>query len=84
MAAVARELQDQHDAASTVQSDVELAVMNVGGCDAASVSIVHAKRKVDTPAATDDMAVIGDLLQYETGEGPLPLGDLGGGVGLRP
>jgi transcriptional regulator with GAF, ATPase, and Fis domain len=70
MAAVARELQDQHDPVSTVQSGVELAVQNVGGCDAASVSIVHARRKVSTPASTDDMAVIGDRLQYETGEGP--------------
>lgn len=70
MAAVARELQDQHDPVSTVQSGVELAVQNVGGCDAASVSIVYAKRKVSTPASTDNMAVIGDRLQYETGEGP--------------
>ena len=70
MAAVARELQDQHDPTSTVQSAVELAVQNVGGCDAASVSIVHSKRKVDTPAATDAMAFIGDQLQYEISEGP--------------
>lgn len=70
MAAVARELQDQHDPVSTVQSGVALAVQNVGGCDAASVSIVHARRDVSTPASTDDMAVIGDRLQYETGEGP--------------
>lgn len=70
MAAVARELQEQHDPVSTVQSGVELAVQNVGGCDAASVSIVQAKRDVYTPASTDDMAVVGDRLQYETGEGP--------------
>lgn len=70
MAAVARELQEQHDPVSTVQSGVDLAVQNVGGCDAASVSIVYARRKVDTPASTDDMAVVGDRLQYETGEGP--------------
>lgn len=70
MADVARELQDQHDPVSTVQSGVDLAVQNVGGCDAASVSIVYARRKVSTPASTDNMAVIGDRLQYETGEGP--------------
>lgn len=70
MAAVARELQAQHDPVSTVQSGVDLAVQNVGGCDAASVSLVHAKRTVDTPAASGEMAVIGDRLQYETGEGP--------------
>ena len=70
MADVARELQDQHDPVSTVQSGVELAVQNVGGCDAASVSIVYARRKVSTPASTDALAVTGDQLQYETGEGP--------------
>lgn len=70
MAAVARALQDQHDPVATVQSGVDLAVQNVGGCDAASVSMVHARRTVDTPAASGEMAVIGDRLQYETGEGP--------------
>jgi len=70
MAAAAREMQDQHDPVSTVQSAVELAVQNVGGCDAASVSIIYGKKSVDTPAATDDMAVIGDQLQYELNEGP--------------
>ena len=70
MAAAARELQGQVDPAATVKSAVELAVKNVHGCDAASVSIVRARRKVETPAATDDLAVIGDRLQYETGEGP--------------
>ena len=70
MAAAAREMQGQHDPAATVKSAVELAVQNVQGCDAASVSIVHARHRVDTPAATSDLAVVGDRLQYETGEGP--------------
>ena len=70
MAAAARELQVQHDPLATVQNAVELAVRNVGGCDAASVSMVYARKRVDTPASTDDMAVTGDRLQYETGEGP--------------
>lgn len=70
MAAVARELQNQYDPTATVQNAVDLAVKNVQGCDAASVSMVYARKRVDTPAATDDMAVTGDRLQYETGEGP--------------
>ena len=70
MAAAARELQAQFDPQATMESAVSLAVQNVEGCDAAGVSIVHAKQRVDTPAATDDMAVTADLLQYETGEGP--------------
>lgn len=70
MAAAARELHDQHDAASTVKSAVELLVRNVEGCDAASVSLVYAKRRVDTPAASDALATLGDRLQQELGEGP--------------
>lgn len=70
MAAAARELQDQHDAAATVKSAVELLVRNVVGCDAAGVSLVYAKRRVETPAASDDLAGVGDRLQQELGEGP--------------
>jgi hypothetical protein len=70
MAAAARELHDQHDPASTVKSAVELLVRNVEGCDAASVSLVYAKRRVDTPAASDDLATLGDRLQQALGEGP--------------
>jgi hypothetical protein len=53
-----------------MQIAVELAVSNVEGCEAAGVSIVHARRQIDTPAATDEMAVTGDRLQYELQEGP--------------
>lgn len=71
MAAAARELQDhQHDPAATVKSAVELLVRNVVGCDAAGVSLVYAKRRVETPAASDDLAAIGDRLHQELGEGP--------------
>ncbi|MDX6324044.1 MAG: hypothetical protein QOK15_398 [Nocardioidaceae bacterium] len=70
MAAAARELQVQHDPAATMKSAVALLVQNVEGCDAAGISIVHAKRRVETDAATGDMAVTGDRLQYELGEGP--------------
>lgn len=70
MATAARELQDQHDPAATVKSAVELLVRNVQGCDASSISLVHAKRRVETPAATDDLAAVGDRLQQELGEGP--------------
>lgn len=69
MAAAARELQDQFDPQATMESAVALAARNVEGCDAAGVAIVHAKRRVDTPAG-DDMAVTCDQLQYEVGQGP--------------
>lgn len=70
MAAVARELQDQHDPISTVKSAVALLVQNVEGCDAASISLLSTKRRVETPAASDELAAIGDRLQHELGEGP--------------
>lgn len=70
MAAAARELQDQHDPVSTVKSAVRLLVQNVPACDSASISLVYGKRRVETPAASDDRAVTGDRLQAELGEGP--------------
>lgn len=70
MAAAARELQDQHDPASTVKSAVDLLVRNVPGCDAASISLVYNKRRVETPAASDELAATGDRLQQELHEGP--------------
>lgn len=70
MAAAARELQDQHDPASTVKSAVDLLVQNVDGCDAASISLVHGRRRVETPASTDELAAVGDRLQQALGEGP--------------
>lgn len=70
MAAAARELHDQDDPASTVNSAVALLVQNVEGCEAAGVSLVHGKGRVDTPAASAEVVVIGDQLQSELGEGP--------------
>lgn len=70
MAAAARELQDEDDPGATVKSAVDLLVQNVEGCDAASISLVYAKRRVETPAASDALAATGDRLQQELGEGP--------------
>lgn len=70
MAAAVRELQDQHDPTATVKRAVELLVQNVDGCDSASISLVYAKRRVETPAASDELAATGDRLQEELGEGP--------------
>jgi GAF domain-containing protein len=69
MAAAARELQEQFDPASTVNSAVALLVQNVEGCEAAGVSLVQGKR-VDTHAASAEVVVIDDRLQSELGEGP--------------
>ncbi len=38
--------------------------------DHVAVSLVHRHRRVNTPAATDDIARRGDQMQYDAGEGP--------------
>jgi GAF domain-containing protein len=70
MSAAARELQDQYDPAATVKTAVDLLVRNVQGCDSASISLVYGKKRVETPAASDDLAAVGDRLQAELNEGP--------------
>ncbi|WP_104106432.1 GAF and ANTAR domain-containing protein [Nocardioides sp. 616] len=70
MAAAARELQDQSDPHATVKSAVELLVRNVEGCNSASISLVYGKKRVETPAASDDLAATGDRLQEELAQGP--------------
>lgn len=70
IAAAARELQTQHDLDATMHSAVALLVRNVGACEAAGISIVRGKRHIDTPVVSDAMALIGDQLQRELGEGP--------------
>jgi transcriptional regulator with GAF, ATPase, and Fis domain len=70
MALVARELQDQYDAQATMDSAVRLAVRDITGADAAGISIVRSRRRVHTPAASSDLVVQADRLQYEVGEGP--------------
>ena len=70
MAEAARELEDQHDPETTVKSAVELLVRNVENCDSASISLVYSKRRIETPAASDELAATGDRLQEELSEGP--------------
>jgi len=71
MAEAARELQDhQDDPQATFRHAVELACANVEGCDAAGLSFVRQDRHVETVAATDEMVVVADRLQYEISEGP--------------
>lgn len=70
MADAARALQERPSSTATMASAVALAVRDVEGCDAASLTIVHRRGKVATPVATDPSARHADLIQYETGEGP--------------
>jgi GAF domain-containing protein len=42
----------------------------IQGCDAAGVTLVRSKKKLETPVSTEEWVARGDALQYELGEGP--------------
>ncbi len=63
-------MQDQDDTSTTLTSAVQLLVQNVEACEAAGVSIVTAKRRVETPAASNEVAMTANELQMTLGQGP--------------
>ncbi|MDP9434937.1 MAG: GAF and ANTAR domain-containing protein [Actinomycetota bacterium] len=67
---VARSLAEQEGLDATLQRIVDLAVRTVPGAEHAGVSLVRSRRVVETPAATGDVVVRVDQVQYETGQGP--------------
>lgn len=69
MAKVARALQAEADPQHTLQRMVDLAVTTVRGCEYAAVSL-FAPNRIYTPAASHDIALQGDLIQYDTDQGP--------------
>lgn len=70
MARAARELQGESDPQAMLQAAVRLAAENVGGSDAAAITIREPDGRLHTQAFTDELALRCDLLQYELGEGP--------------
>ena len=70
LAAVARDLVNEPDLEHTLERVVEAAAANLDGGVLASVSLVKARREVETPAGTDDRATRADQLQYELQDGP--------------
>ena len=70
LSAVARSLRSEEDVEHTLDKAVALAVELIDGCDEAGVSLVYAKRRIATPAATSENVRRGDALQYELEEGP--------------
>jgi transcriptional regulator with GAF, ATPase, and Fis domain len=70
LASIARDLLNEPDVEHTVQRVVDLAAAHLGGVIYASVSLVRQRRRVETPASSDDRALHADQLQYEVGEGP--------------
>ena len=70
-AEVARDLHDQGSETLTLDRAVTIATELIEGCDHAGVTLVHDRgRRLETPAATSEVALLGDRLQYELGEGP--------------
>lgn len=54
----------------TLHSALDGALLVVTHAEHAGVSLVYENTRIETPAATDDVARRGDELQYELGEGP--------------
>ena len=69
-AAVAREFGEHVTEVATLDHAVLVAKEIIDGCDHAGVTLVHARRPVETAAATGEIAIRADQLQYELGEGP--------------
>ena len=67
---LARSLQNQDSVEDTLRGIVTAAVHNVPGAQYAALTVVAARRKVSTPAATHEVAREVDRAQYETGQGP--------------
>jgi GAF domain-containing protein len=70
LARIARELVSEPDMQATLQRVVEAAALNLDGEVWASVSLVKARREVETPVVTDHRAGRADRLQYELEQGP--------------
>lgn len=68
-AEMARALLAEEGVQHTLQKICDLAVETIDGCDHAGISFLKG-RKVDTPAASDDVPRMVDAIQYEVSEGP--------------
>ncbi len=69
LAEVARVLVSEDDLSSTLDKITELAVGAVDGADHCGITRIEG-RKVETPAASDDVPEQVDAIQYDTGQGP--------------
>ena len=68
-AEIARALLAEGDVQDTLQKICDLAVETIDGCDHAGISFLKGRR-VETPAASDDVPRKVDVIQYEVGQGP--------------
>lgn len=67
---VARALAAPADLEKTLEHISRIAVETVPGAEYAAVSLVRARREVETVGATDPLCHAIDHVQYETGQGP--------------
>ena len=68
LAKVSRALQSEESAQETLQKIVELAVTTIDGCDHAGITIMNGH--VYTPAASSEVPMQVDQIQYATDQGP--------------
>jgi transcriptional regulator with GAF, ATPase, and Fis domain len=67
---VARLLESEQSLDTTLAAIAHGAVGTIPGCEYASISATRGRRRVETLAATGDLARAVDRTQYETAEGP--------------
>src|SRR4051794_37028778 len=67
---LARELLARRSVQEVLDRVVELAAQDIDGASSVSVSLLGKRRRISTVAASDDLALAGDELQYQLGEGP--------------
>lgn len=67
---LARSLQAEPDLDETLQAIVTAAVADVPGADFAGITLVTAKGKITTPAATAELVEEIDRVQYDVRQGP--------------
>ena len=67
---LARNLHREDSLQHTLMGIVRAVVDNVPGAQFAGISVVEARRKVTTQAWSDEIVLLCDRAQYETGQGP--------------
>lgn len=69
-ASVARALRGEPSELETIERAIGVAAEVVAGCDFAGITLVRNRSRIDTPAATSDVARRADELQLELDQGP--------------
>lgn len=70
LGSIALELSDADTVEQTLQRIVDLGEKLLEDCDGVSLMLISKGGKIDTPAASSQVAYDSDMAQYATGEGP--------------